>query len=149
MKKILVITLVLFSLASVNAFSADGNLGLGIIVGEPTGVSGKLYLSGNDALDAAASWSFVNELLYVQADYIRHFPGALGRDLEPLTPYLGIGGLVILSDNLAVGARAPIGLSFFIPDTSFEIFLELGPSLLIIPETDFEFNGGLGIRYYF
>jgi hypothetical protein len=56
---------------------------------------------------------------------------------------------VQLSDNPAFGARIPLGLSFFIPDTQLELFLEIGPALLLIPETDFDFTGGIGARYYF
>ena len=141
---ILLLTLLTFSL-----HAEANNLGLGIILGEPTGLSGKMYLSGNTAIDAAASWSFRNDNFYFHADYLRHFPGLLGRDLEPLTPYAGLGGLLYVHEDPMLGVRFPLGLSLFIPDTQFEVFLELGPGLLLIPETDFDFTGGIGARYYF
>lgn len=140
----LLLTMVVFA-----APAADNSIGAGFMLGEPTGISAKMYISKNDALDAAASWSFKNDLLYLHVDYLRHYPGLFGRDLDPLTPYTGFGALVQLSDNPAFGARIPLGLSFFIPDTQLELFLEIGPALLLIPETDFDFTGGIGARYYF
>ena len=44
-------------------------LGIGIIVGEPTGICGKLWLSGRTAIDGAAAWSFnKNGNLHLHAD---------------------------------------------------------------------------------
>jgi len=149
MKKRLILVALVPLLLPIFAHGADGDLGVGVILGEPTGLTAKLYLSSNDAVDLAASWSFRSELIYLHADYIRHFPKALGRDLEPLVLYAGIGGLVQLSNNPVVGARFPVGINFFLDDAPFEFFLELGPALLIVPETDFDFTGGIGVRYYF
>jgi hypothetical protein len=30
-----------------------------------------------------------------------------------------------------------------------DVFIEVAPLLDIIPETDFSFNGGLGVRFFF
>lgn len=147
-RKIIFVFLLVFTVGFA-AQAADNSIGAGILLGEPTGLSAKMYISKNDAVDAAASWSFKNDVLYLHADYLRHFPGLFGRDLDPLTPYAGLGALLQLSDNPAVGLRFPVGLSLFIPDTQFEVFLEIGPAFLLIPETDFDFTGGIGARYYF
>jgi hypothetical protein len=42
----------------------DSGFGIGIIAGEPTGLSGKLWLGGNNALDMAAAWSLKVMVIY-------------------------------------------------------------------------------------
>ena|GEM_PF-4406931 len=70
-------------------------VGLGIIVGEPTGVSAKLWLDGNAGVDAAAAWSvYKYTALHVHADFLWHSldllkvsPGQLPLDLLPKTGF--------------------------------------------------------------
>ena len=48
-------------------------MGAGIILGEPTGVSLKYWLTETSALDAGFTWSFVDENAFqIQADYLIH-----------------------------------------------------------------------------
>ncbi|MDZ7794790.1 MAG: hypothetical protein U5P10_14210 [Spirochaetia bacterium] len=129
--------------------TAEGNFGLGAMVGEPSGITGKLYLSNNIAVDATVSWSFISDKLYVHSDYLHHFPGIFGSDIPTLAGYTGIGGMIELKDNPEIGLRIPFGLSFTIPDAPVELFFEIVPMVLLAPETDGALNGGLGARYYF
>ena len=46
-----------------------GTLGVGIIVGEPVGVSAKLYLSDDRAIQAAAGSALIGGGLHLHADY--------------------------------------------------------------------------------
>ena len=39
------------------ASAQDSGFGLGVILGEPTGISGKLWLGGKTAIDGATAWS--------------------------------------------------------------------------------------------
>ena len=55
-----------------DAWAQEG-LGLGIILGEPTGISFKSWLSTTTAFDMAAAWSFVDEdALHLHGDYLVH-----------------------------------------------------------------------------
>src|SRR6056297_1658834 len=56
--------------------NVDGtrNLGLGLMLGEPTGVSVKSWLGTKSAFDIGAAWSLSgrNEALHLHADYLYH-----------------------------------------------------------------------------
>jgi len=144
------ITVFLLFLVLVAGAQAEGQkFGLGVIAGEPSGISAKMYLSQNDAVDAAASWSFIKDTIYLHADYVRHFPGAIDKDFQDFTLYAGLGGLIELDDSSALGVRIPVGINYFFPTLPIELFVEVGPALLLIPETDFTFTGGIGARFYF
>ncbi|MBI3766102.1 MAG: hypothetical protein HY277_06330, partial [Ignavibacteriales bacterium] len=43
------------------SFSQDRGFGIGILIGEPTGVSVKGWLNATNAIDAGVAWSFVRE----------------------------------------------------------------------------------------
>lgn len=126
----------------------DHGFGLGIILGEPTGVSAKLWTSKDNAFNFAAAWSFKGDgNLLLQADYVWHFfiPVSSGK----LPFYIGIGGRVVLADDPLFGARIPIGLDYLFASAPIDVFVEIVPILDFVPETDFSVNGGLGVRYWF
>jgi len=69
-------------------------VGLGVIVGEPTGISGKLWLSGKTAIDGAVAWSFdKNAKLQVHGDFLIHKFDLIIVDKGRLPLYYGIGGM--------------------------------------------------------
>jgi hypothetical protein len=55
---ILVLTLIFLSLPGGGVAYEKNDFGLGIILGCPTGLSAKLWLSKSSAFDAATAWSF-------------------------------------------------------------------------------------------
>jgi hypothetical protein len=120
--------------------------GAGIIIGSPTGVSFKYWMGNRNAIDAAFSIISKNDL-YLHADYLWHDYAALPRPEEGRLPlYYGIGAAVASSDK--VGIRGVIGIEYLFADYPFDIFLELAPVLLIAPDVDLTFTGGLGARYF-
>jgi hypothetical protein len=127
----------------------DRGFGMGIILGEPTGLSAKLWTSSDNAFDFAAAWSFKGDgSLLLQADYVWHFnliPVSSGK----LPLYVGIGGRVVLADDPQFGIRIPIGLDYLFAAAPIDVFVELVPILDLSPSTDFGFGGGIGIRYWF
>ncbi len=58
MKKLFGLLFILISFTQINLNAQQKDFGLGIILGEPTGVSGKLWTSSENAFDFAAAWSF-------------------------------------------------------------------------------------------
>lgn len=124
--------------------------GIGIIVGEPTGLSGKLWFSGGMAVDAAVAWSFLpKSSLYLHSNLLYHFrviDTSLGNFL---TPYAGAGVGIKLQDTTNLGLRFPIGISMIFESAPIEIFLEVSPGLGLVPETDLEIGAGLGGRVFF
>jgi len=128
----------------------DHGFGMGLILGEPTGLSAKLWTGGDNAFDFAAAWSFKGDgNLLLQADYVWHFFNLMPVPSGKLPLYIGIGGRVILADDPRFGVRIPIGIDYLFADAPIDVFLELVPILDLSPETDFGVGGGIGIRYWF
>ena len=126
------------------------SFGLGVILGEPTGLSGKAVLSERNAVDAAIAWSFRrNGHLHLHADYLWLFPHVI-RSSEQFTLFAGLGGRIVLGRGYGVlGARIAGGISWLPRRSLLEIFLEVAPILDLVPATELSANGGLGIRLYF
>ena len=140
--------LVIFVAISMSATYAQGNFGIGVILGEPTGLSAKLYTGGSNAFDFAAAWSFKGDgHLLLQADYVWHSSLTRASSGE-LMLYYGIGGRVIFQDDPRFGARIPVGLDYKFTSAPIDIFLELVPILDLAPSTNFNLGGGIGVRFW-
>jgi hypothetical protein len=153
MKRNLTFTVLLFvflfgSLAKVNS---QGGFGVGIIIGEPTGLSLKSWLSGRSALDAGIAWSFVGpDAVHVHVDYLWHNFSLIHVSHGKLPLYLGLGGRVrAYHDDVYLGARVPLGIEYIFAENRLDAFLEVVPILNLIPGTDFDINAAIGIRYFF
>lgn len=144
--------LVIFSLAP-NAFASGGPFGLGIILGEPTGINGKLYLGGKtNAIDGAAAWSFSGDNdFHLHGDYLYHNYGWIEVKKGELPVYFGIGARLKIRDNAKnkFGVRVPVGLDYIFADAPFDVFVEVVPILELAPDTDFTMEGAVGGRFYF
>ncbi len=136
-----------------------GTLGLGIIIGEPTGITAKLYLEDDQAIQAAVGGSFIADAWQLNAEYVIHPWILQDRDTFVLPVYVGPGvrfmryneGRDSDDAHYAVGLRAVIGLLFDFKNVPLDVFVELGGVL----EYDFSDGAGIGgnigagIRYYF
>jgi hypothetical protein len=131
---------------------AQQGMGVGIFVGEPSGLSTKTWLSHTTAFDAAAAWSMEDGgYFHVHGDYLLHnfnvFP--VGKGALPL--YYGVGGRILNRTNniLNVGVRLPVGLEYLFQRAPFDIFLEVVPVLDFTPESTVDVNASIGTRYFF
>lgn len=135
------------SLSTADAQSRPGNTELGIILGEPTGISLKLWQTNTTAIDAAVAWSFGrNESVHIHADYLVH--NDLEADQGSFMFYYGLGARALLADDPRFGARIPLGLQYIVPSTRLSLFFEVAPAFDLVPATKFGVNGGIGIRYF-
>lgn len=154
-KLISTILLAVFLTISFNSLAQDTSkdIGVGFMVGEPTGLSFKSWTGGNNALDLGVAWSLGRyDAINIHADYLWHNYEVIGGDVDSgsLPLYYGIGGRVILAENDAIlGARVPVGLNYLFEDSPIGLFIEVAPIFNIAPSTDFDVDGGVGIRYYF
>ncbi len=137
-----------------------GTFGIGIILGEPTGITAKLYLKDDRALDFAAGGAFAAGGLEIHSDYLFHPWILQDRDTFVLPVYLGPGLRLIDYDggsdspsHLALGVRAEIGILFDFKSVPLDAFVEVAG----VGQYDFKSGNGfgiggsvdLGIRYYF
>jgi hypothetical protein len=151
MKRVFVV--VLISAATVfSCFQASAQskgFGLGVIFGEPTGVSLKQWVSSQNAIDAGIAWSFKGDgYLHIHGDYLWHFPQAINSE-QRFVPYAGIGGRLGFSSDVVLGVRGVGGLAWWPKGVPLDVFAELAPVFDLAPSTDFDLMGGIGVRYFF
>jgi len=139
-----------FLLLMASAIEGRNGWGIGVIIGEPTGISLKIWNSRTTAIDAAAAWSFKDEgKLHLHMDYLFHNFKLFKARHGKLPLYFGIGGRIKFEDEIRVGVRLPVGICYILKDTPIDIFFEIVPLLDLVPETDFNFNASIGLRYFF
>ena len=153
--------LVLASLTALLVVTAVGtasaqeekNVGLGFIIGEPTGIDVKFMLNKIHALEFALAWSLSEDNdLHLQGDYLWHKYDVIKLDSSDELPlFFGVGGRLILREDVddILGVRFPVGLDYIFANYPFDIFVEIVPILDIAPDTDFDLEGALGARFWF
>ena len=150
MKRAILVLLVLLGVSgSLFAQQSFGDrLGIGVIVGEPTGLSLKLWTGDRGALDAAVAWSFTGNAFYIHMDYLMHVLPSAPRAPGSLSVYLGLGGTLLVGGGVQVGLRMPIGINYLFARFPIGIFAELAPGVLLMPSTAFRLGGGVGVHFY-
>ena len=177
-RAILVVALLIGGLIPGAAFARDAPshpFGFGLVVGEPTGLTAKLYLSQPFALQFGAG--FVDNFdgedgFHANVDFIWH-PAILARSADLTLPfYLGVGGRIFdhsydyiamgtryVDHDTRVGVRVPFGLLMDFNHVPLDLYFELAlvVDLIYFDETIVGpynrdragFQGGIGVRYYF
>ena len=135
--------------------ASGSKFGAGFILGSPSGLTGKLFISNTHAVDFGAG--VVSDDLYVYGDYLLHF-----SDIFPianLALYLGVGAGFHdyekdnrhkdNEDESRLEVRVPLGLEYMIQKIPLGLFAEIVPAMRVVPDVDFGIRFGLGVRYYF
>jgi hypothetical protein len=151
----LVVVLLLVTVLAAAAQVRD--FGLGLIVGEPTGLSAKWNFSPPHAVDFHLAWSFSGGIA-AGADWLIHM-GWLGY---PWRPYLGVGGRMAVHEGkkddedgepgegeVHVSGRGLVGIEYLFLEGHLGVAAEIGLGLDFVPAVGFDLSGGLAIRYYF
>ena len=152
MKKFILIVILIFCFTGL-AKSQKSGFGLGIMFGEPTGVSFKGWFSERSAIDGGLGWSYANEgSVHIHVDYLYHFYNVFETPNIPL--YIGVGGRIKLKNNehnsdMRLGVRVPFGIAYQFSEVPVDVFLEIAPVLDLNPSTSGSINGAIGVRYYF
>lgn len=124
--------------------------GLGVVVGEPTGITGETWLGERTAFDFTVAWSMDgNDAVNLAADHLWYDFDAIDAD-EPLALHYGVGGRVGIEedDENRFGVRLPVGITYFVGDTPIGLFAQVAPIVDVVPDTELEFQGGVGARYF-
>jgi hypothetical protein len=166
MKRLLIISacVVCFAAASMGQ---DSGFGIGAIVGDPTGISLKKWLSESRAIDGAVAWSLDDdEELQLHVDYLFHYGNLLSDDPHAsssgrMPVYYGIGGAVKFieddednkgnddEDDEFIGIRVPFGVDYLLKNHPLDFFIEFVPVLQLVDETDLDLDAAFGLRYWF
>lgn len=145
-------------------FEANKGLGLGIMLGAPTGFSGKYFYAGDKAFDfgiGAMRYYRGRDGLHLHFDHLWHPLSIASTPSFELPLYLGIGArLFDFDDNdgndfhgTAIGIRGPVGIAFDFNNVPLDIFFELALVMDFInydndSDVDVDVNGAIGLRYY-
>jgi hypothetical protein len=141
--------------------AAHAGVGIGLFIGEPTGLTFKVDLKrrtaievllGVEGFDDGRGRGPYGHFTFLAAPFV-----AKGESV--VVPFrLGIGVAVYdddnadFGDNVAVAARAPFQLAFQFRSSPVELYLELSLRLEIIDTDDrdnLDLDGGIGFRIYF
>ena len=151
MKKLICVLLI--GLTSLTTWAAGENLGLGVIIGDPTGVSLKYKLASDNAIDGALAWSSLG--VHLHSNYLWQRDNYFNIDSQTFDLYYGIG-LRLISINsgsnknkTSIGPRAPLGANYKLRGTQLQFFAELALNLNLTPSSDVDFDGGIGMRFHF
>lgn len=149
-------TLVVFGLVLASrAAPARADFGLGVFLGQPTGIDLKLGLDGRSGLDLLFGWDHLDSDSrgYGHVTYlVTPFVASGDAVLVPLR--LGIGGALFgPSDEIGFSIRAPIELGIRLRRTPVEFYGELALNLVLHDafrdEVYLDVQGGVGVRFYF
>ncbi len=163
MKYVLSILVFLYALGSK---AQSSGFGAGIILGEPTGISVKGWISGDRAIDGALAWSLRSGSYFsLHADYLFHNMDLISISKGRLPLYYGPGARLRSwtgnrywdhgrwhdydGSRASFGIRFPVGLDYLPDKAPVDVFLEVAPSLDLLPSTSFDVGAAIGARYWF
>ncbi|MGD8781593.1 MAG: hypothetical protein PVH88_21830 [Ignavibacteria bacterium] len=148
---IVLFLLCLFTLISAeNLESSRNRIGVGLILGEPTGFSGKYWINEFEAVDVGIAYSFIgNSSFSLHADYLYHDLDMI-IDKHEIPVYYGFGFRYrALDDDAAIGARGVMGVLWYDKKYPIDVFFEIAPVFELFPSTSLSFDIAIGGRYYF
>lgn len=149
---VLFISSIGFAAAPASAAEVGGGTWeLGVVLGEPTGLSAKYWMSQANALDFGAAWSFHGSgQFHFHCDYLFHNYDLFTVDQGSFPVYFGIGGRVRFDEHDSrIGLRLVLGAEYITAPYPMSIFFEIAPIVDFAPETEASINGGIGLRFVF
>lgn len=133
-------------------------VGIGLILGAPTGVSLAWRPGGRFMVDGGVAWSFSatgKGWAQLHTDVCIDLADLRTADLPDMhfPIWIGAGPRARLGDgtgydafNLAI--RVPVAMGFWHDDVPVEGFVELAPGIGIFPSTEFTMDAAVGVRFY-
>ena len=151
MKKLFPIIVLILLFFSINSYGQDSGFGIGVMIGEPTGLSAKYWLNDINAVDFGLAYSFVRKhsAVSLHADYLYHAFDIIKSNYQ-IPIYYGFGARLRLvsDDDNALGARGVIGVAWLSDKSPFDVFLEVVPVFNLFPSTSLNLDAAIGARFY-
>jgi hypothetical protein len=149
MKKIFYTAIIALCLALPAGAKQGGNFGLGFQLGEPSGISGKLWLSHTNAVDMLLGFSPYGNWLFVKADYLWHSWNLIPVSAGQLPLFYGMGAMAGVAHRAGLGVEGVVGLEYLLPSAPLDVFVDIAPGAFLVPETNGHVNLGIGMRFFF
>lgn len=135
---------------------AHAEAALGVVIGDPTGISGRVALDSRHSVEGAFAYSTGHyDGLHMHGTYLWDHARSFSTTEGPIDLYYGLGVRLIAVNKgsqdgkIALGPRAPLGLLYNFNDPNIEIFGELSLALDLTPKTDVDLDVGIGVRIRF
>jgi len=122
-------------------FQANKTFGLGVELGEPTGINGKYFFSDKAAFDFGIGWIYshyyYDDGLHLYADFLYHPTSLASTHAFELPLYIGVGlrywdfeycdGNICDYHGSVFGLRIPFGMAFDFNNVPLDIFIQIVP----------------------
>ena len=153
--------IVVMMIAFTSLARTQGKFGVGLIIGEPTGVAWKYRISGANAVDGAIGLSPGDRARF-HVDYLwekhsfqeenlsLHYGAGLAFGVGD-SRYLALESgdtYVFVQHDLGFAFRGVVGLTYMFPRSPFDAFLEIAPLLIVSPASGMGIDAALGVRIY-
>ncbi len=154
-RKIVVALAAVVLCISIAAADHPDGFGLGLMGGDPAGLSLKVYTGYRTAVDAGLGYSYFyrGTALSIHADALWHTRSVVDEDDGYLPFYIGVGGRAKLpAPNwpMRLGVRIPLGVEYVFPAFPLGLFFEVVPVFDLTPWNDWwDGSSSIGFRYYF
>ena len=154
-------------------FEANKTFGLGLELGEPSGLTGKVFVSPKAAIDFGIGYAYENyyydDGLHIYGDFLFHPTVLAHADAFELPFYIG-GGLrywdfdfcdrqgLCTYHGSALGIRVPIGIDFDFNRAPIDIFLQIVPTIDFLRDDYYDYyrdrthlavDASVGVRFWF
>lgn len=150
--KLIFITLLL---SSTQVFADSDRFALGLILGNPTGLSGRVGLEESKSIDFAIASTSGSRNWHLHGTYLIENIKTFNTDLAPLNVFYGVGARVTSFENdrredkTSLGVRLAVGVKMDLPTPRSEVFGEVAPVIDVTPDVDVDFDVGIGYRFRF
>ncbi len=142
---------------SAQAQRAPGQLGLGGQVGSPSGITLKVYNPNTISYDFLAAWD-LGDFFFLNVHGLYERPLQL-EGTSGVEYFFGPGGYIGFEDrddgprrrdddDVVLGISGRLGINIPV-EQRFEFFMQVTPRINLIPDTEGDLGGGVGLRYYF
>lgn len=147
---------------------------VGLTLGGPTYIHFTHGLGGPEAVEAGVSFSY-NHATHIYVDYLLETHSPLrSPTLQDVGLFYGVGGILVIMNedrhdhrinhdhhdddgyyghddgDIGFGVRLPVGLDWRPAKAQeFSFHIQLVPIVTVVPETELEFNAGIGLKYRF
>lgn len=155
----------LFTLQSA-ALAQESEFGLGVTLGDPTGVDFKWNLNEHNALDFVVGYgAFGGAHFYTHVEWHHDWHLTELGERARMDLYTGVGAKLgvyyngyyywgradddFRNSSAWFGIRAPIGLDFVFNNAPVDVFVELAPGMWLVQRPFFDFDAAVGARYWF
>ncbi len=128
--------------------------GLGIAIGDPTGLSMMWRPDVHSSVHLAAGWDTRADHVEIHGDYLWNAVRLRTAEAPKLyfPVFIGVGGRLNThppTDQLGFGVGLPFGIGLVSEGAPFDVLLELAPVVGLVPSSDVWLDGSLSGHFYF